>query len=63
MAGAALLAAVAQPKQMIGELLSFAFGASELRLRRLQRSFGDPPLGAHCGLPSEQFGKRRLGFA
>ena len=38
-------------------------GPGKLRARRFERRFRDPSLGAHCRLPREQLGERRLGFA
>src|SRR5579884_2154980 len=54
------LSTVPERCSMLDKLAFLELGSSKLRPCRLERSFSDPPLRAHCGLAGKYFGKRRL---
>ena len=58
-----LLAAVAECRQLVGELLTLLFRSPELCTRRFQRRLGDAALGTHRRLPRKQLGERGFGIA
>ena len=54
--------AVAQGSKLTGDPGQLLLGSGKLGSGCFERCLGDPALGAHRRLPSEQVGERRFGF-